>query len=255
MKTDPVGKLAGLPFPRIGSGSVDKFLRNLEVLRGSRHAARAASHGQSPLPREFTGGTNAPTTRYGRAATRGAAYLGDLDALLRQLGIPDAVLLGNSLSGVNAYQFPARHPERVRSLVVEDIGAVLADDASFTLACAGVFPSREALAERVGPRFLPYLEDAFRRTEAGWRLAFDPHDMLASQGQLNGDHWADWLATGCPALLVHGRDSRVTATAMVEEMAARRPNTRLVKLDGGHVVHLDNPAGFADAVRSFLQEL
>ena len=73
--------------------------------------------------------------------------------------------------------------------------------------------------------------------------------------QLNGDHWADWLATGCPALLVHGRESRVTATAMVEEMAARRPSTRLVTLDGGHVVHLDNPAGFADAVRSFLQQL
>ncbi|MDD5562908.1 MAG: alpha/beta hydrolase [Thermoanaerobaculaceae bacterium] len=184
-----------------------------------------------------------------------AAYLGDLDALFRQLGTPDAVLLGNSLGGVNAYQFAARHPGRVRGLVVEDIGAVLADDTSFTLPWAGVFPSREALAERVGPRFLPYLEDAFRQTAAGWRLAFDPHDMLASQAQLNGDHWADWLATACPALLVHGRESRVTTTAMVEEMAARRPNTRLVTLDGGHVVHLDNPADFAAAVRSFLQEL
>ena len=184
-----------------------------------------------------------------------AAYLGDLDALLRHLAIADAVLLGNSLGGVNAYQFAARHPERVRGLVVEDIGAVLADDASFTLPWAGVFPTREALAERVGPRFLPYLEDAFRRTAAGWRLAFDPHDMLASQAQLNGDHWADWLATGCPALLVHGRESRVTATAMVEEMASRRSNTRLVTLEGGHVVHLDNPAGFAGAVRSFLQGL
>ncbi len=30
---------------------------------------------------------------------------------------------------------------------------------------------------------------------------------------------------------------------------------RLETLSGGHVVELDNPAGFADAVRSFLREL
>ncbi len=183
------------------------------------------------------------------------AYLGDVAALVAHLGVDTAVLLGNSLGGVNAYQFAARHPDQVSALVVEDIGAVVADDTRFALAWGGTYPSREALAERIGPRFMPYLVDAVRETPAGWQLAFDPRDTVASQGQLNGDYWADWLATTCPALLIRGRESRVTTPAVVEQMAARRPNTRLVTLEGGHVVHRDNPTGFTSAVQAFLRDL
>jgi pimeloyl-ACP methyl ester carboxylesterase len=183
------------------------------------------------------------------------AYLGDVAALYTHLGVHSAVLLGNSLGGVNAYQFARRNPDQVRALVIEDIGVVVADDTSFALSWGGTYPTREALVERVGARFLPYLEDAIRETSAGWRLAFDPQDTVASQRELNGDYWADWLATICPALLIRGRDSRVTKPEMLEQMAARRPNTRLVTLDGGHVVHLDNPTGFADAVLAFLAAL
>ena len=182
-------------------------------------------------------------------------YLGDLRAFLDHLGLDTAVLLGNSLGGANAYQFAARYPDRVRALVIEDIGVVVDTDTSFTLAWSGIFPSRESLAERVGTRFLSYLQDSFRQTPDGWRLAFDPQELLVSQRQLFGDYWADWLASSCPALLIRGRDSRVTTQAQLEEMAARRPNTRLVTLGGGHVTHQDDPAGFADAVRDFLSGL
>ena len=34
-----------------------------------------------------------------------------------------------------------------------------------------------------------------------------------------------------------------------------RDDTRLEILDGGHVVHLDNPTAFAHATREFLKEL
>jgi pimeloyl-ACP methyl ester carboxylesterase len=189
-------------------------------------------------------------TRYDRED-----YLGDALALCDHLGLRAPVLLGSSLGGVNAYQLAARHPDRVRGLVVEDIGAVLADDQSFVLAWAGLFPTRGALAERVGPRLAPYLAEAFRETRDGWRLAFEPADMVASQRALNGDHWADWLASRCPALLVRGGASRLTTAEHLAEMAARRPGTRLLTLDAGHVVHADAPGPFAEAVRGFLREL
>jgi len=191
---------------------------------------------------------------HGRSYTRND-YLGDVAALYSHLGIERAVLLGNSLGGVNAYQFAARHPERVDALVIEDIGAVVADDASFVLAWRGTAPSRDALAERIGPQLLPYIEGSFRETSKGWTLAFDPQDIVISQQMLNGDHWADWLATDCPTLLIHGRKSPITTASAVEEMEMRRPHTQLVTLDGGHVVHVDNPIGFTDAVRTFLQGL
>jgi len=186
--------------------------------------------------------------------TRGD-YAGDIEAFLRHLGLSDVVLLGNSLGGVNAYQFAAWHPEQVRGLIVEDIGAEVWDDLSFVLPWEGSFATREALAERVGPRLLPYLQDSFREGRAGWRLAFEPREIVASGKGLSGDHWGDWLNSACPALLIRGRDSRVTTQAGLEAMALRRPNTRLELLDGGHVAHLDNPAGFANAVTGFLREL
>ena len=134
--------------------------------------------------------------------------------------------MGNSLGGVNAYQFAARHPERVKALVSEDIGAVPDADASFVLAWEGTFPTREGLEEHIGQRLLPYLTDSFRSTPNGWRLAFEPREMLESQLQLNGDHWADWLATQCPALLIRGRESRVTTQSQLAEMAARPASCR-----------------------------
>jgi esterase len=183
-------------------------------------------------------------------------YRGDLEALFAHLALEEtAVIIGNSLGGVNAYQFAARHPQRVRALVIEDIGAVVADDTSFALPWGGVYETREALGQRVGARFALYLEPSFRQTREGWRLAFDPRDTVASQNSLNGDHWQDWLASDCPALLIRGKDSRVTTQAHMEQMAARRRNARLEILDGGHVVHMDNPAGFAEAVKKFLQQL
>jgi esterase len=182
-------------------------------------------------------------------------YLGDLDALFTQLELQKAVLLGNSLGGVNAYQFAARHPHRVLGLVIEDIGAEIADDTSFALPWGGAFKTREALEERVGARFVPYLKDSFRETPEGWRLAFDPRETLGSQLSLNGNHWNDWEASNCPALLLRGADSRVTKPAHIEEMASRRPNTKVVTLKGGHVLHFDDPEVFAKTVRIFLQEL
>jgi esterase len=183
-------------------------------------------------------------------------YLGDLGAWFVHLGVGQPiVLVGNSLGGVNAYQYAARHPDQVRALIIEDIGAEIHDDASFILDWSGVFQSREDLAARTGPRFVPYLQDSFRRSEAGWTLAFDPTEIALSQRRLCGDHWSDWLATDCPALLIRGAQSRLTTATHLEAMAARRPNTRLVTLDAGHVVHLDDPTGFVAAVRAFLDSL
>ena len=181
-------------------------------------------------------------------------YLGDLEALFEHLSLTDAVLLGNSLGGINAYQFAARHPAKIRCLIIEDIGTEIADNLNFVLPWDGQFPTREALAESIGPRFLPYLEDSFRETPAGWKLAFDPHDIVTSGRCLAGDHWQDWIATQCPVLLLRGRDSNVTTQAAAEQMASRRPNTRLETLDGGHILHADNPTGFSNAVNEFLQQ-
>ncbi|MFF1560725.1 alpha/beta fold hydrolase [Streptomyces sp. NPDC058279] len=180
-------------------------------------------------------------------------YIGDAATFLDLLGIRDAVVLGHSLGGVNAYQLAARHPGLVRALVVEDIGAEVDGDLSFCLSWPARAPSRAALIEGLAGS-ARYLADAFREYPDGWGLAFEPRDMVASQ-QLNGDHWDDWLSSRCPALLVHGTRSGVLSAQHARDMAARRPDTRLVELPTGHTVHETDPVGFGTAVRTFLDSL
>lgn len=185
----------------------------------------------------------------------GGDYLADITGLLDRLDIKDTVILGNSLGGANAYQFAARYPERVRALIIEDIGAIIDDDSHFVLQWSGFYPTRDELAQRIGSRLLPYLTNSFRETAQGWTLAFDPNDMLQSQLNLNGDHWDDWLASSCPALLLRGRDSPITTQQMMQAMADKRPNTQFATLAGGHVLHVDNSQEFIAVVKKFLQSL
>ncbi len=180
-------------------------------------------------------------------------YLGDIEALFGHLGIEEAVLLGNSLGGVNAYQFAAQYPKQVRALVVEDVGVEIQGDLPPMHNWEQTFAEREELESALGPRMLPYLRDSIRQTPVGWRLAFDPGHMVLSQAAMAGDHWSEWLATDCPALLVRGSESRVTTAEHIAVMAARRPNTQICTLKAGHVVHQDSPTDFAAAVRWFLQ--
>lgn len=181
-------------------------------------------------------------------------YLSDLEAFFKHLGIEQAVLLGHSLGGVNAYQFAALHPEKVQALVIEDIGPIVTGDVSFVHDWSGIFPTRKELEERVGPRLAPYVKESFRHNESGWQLAFEPSDEEDSQRNLNGDHWADWLASDCDALVIRGEHSPITKQAEIASMVARRPNTTLVTLPGGHVVHADSPKEFCQTIDSFLLE-
>ncbi|MEU9131648.1 alpha/beta hydrolase [Kitasatospora sp. NPDC048540] len=181
-------------------------------------------------------------------------YVEDAAAVLHHLGAVPAVVLGHSLGGVNAYQLAAGHPELVRALVIEDIGAEVNGDLSFCLDWPHRAPTRGTLLDALG-RSAPHLTDVIREYGDGWGLAFHPEDMVASQHGLNGDHWQAWLASSCPALLVHGTRSNVLGAEHARDMADRRPRTRLVELATGHTVHETDPEGFAAAVRGFLSAL
>jgi esterase len=181
-----------------------------------------------------------------------ASYLQDISHLLDYLSIRRCFVLGHSLGGVNAYYFAAQNPGRVAALVIEDIGTVLQVDMAFVKPWAGIFATRHELEKAIGERLAPYLRSSIRETASGWTLAFDPADMIRSSDTMNGDHWPAWLASSCPALVVAGKKSQVSATNHLREMAARRPHTKFVELDAGHVVHADAPREFETHVRDFL---
>jgi pimeloyl-ACP methyl ester carboxylesterase len=189
-----------------------------------------------------------------------AGYLADAVALLEHLGTCPAVVLGHSLGGLNAYQLAARHPELVTALVIEDIGAEIGADGGenpflFLTGCPYEAATRQELIAGLGPAG-PMFADALRQLPDGsWRLPFHPQDMIDSAAQNEGDHWDDWLASHCPALLLYGGRSPVVSAAQAQAMVQRRPGTRAVAFNGGHFLHMDQPEAFASAVRTFLDEL
>ncbi|MGG2461345.1 alpha/beta fold hydrolase [Streptomyces sp. RGM 3693] len=192
------------------------------------------------------------------------AYVADAAAFVRARGLGPLVLLGHSMGGVVAFRLAARHPELARALIIEEAGALnRRPEVAHPVLDVRDWPRRAPtlgeLRRQVEARGIPdasyFLESAVERPD-GWGFLFGHEDMVRSQEALIGDWWPDWLATNCPALLLHGLDSFVLPTSMAREMAERRPATTLREFPGcGHWLHGDDPAGFATAVREFLTAL
>ncbi|MFD9338305.1 alpha/beta fold hydrolase [Streptomyces sp. NPDC060028] len=184
-------------------------------------------------------------------------YLADLLALLAHIGIDRAVFLGHSLGAINAYHLAAQRPELVEALISVDTAVDLPDHGTSPLAFVLNFPytaaTREELAAACGP-LAAVLGPMLRPLpgSAGWRLPFHPQDTVDSENLVHGDHWKQWLATDCPALLIHGLRSQVLPPEQAHAMCSRRPGTVYRLLDTDHFVQQADPEGFANAVQEFL---
>lgn len=191
-------------------------------------------------------------------------YVADAAAFLRHLGLGPVVVYGHSMGGIVAYRLAARYPGLVRALVLEDAAAVVGGpEVGPPVLDVSGWPRRAARREELaavvtgfGAPVADYFLDNTEFDGSGWCFPFDPADMMASQRDLIGDWWPDWLGSDCPALLIHGGLSTVLPTALARAMAARRPATTLVEFPAcGHFVHYDDRPGLLTATRDFLATL
>lgn len=187
------------------------------------------------------------------------AYIGDAATLIRRLGLAPAIVLGHSLGGVNAYQLAARHPELVGALIIEDIGTVVESDfARFLAGWPERFPAFRAVREFLETKVnaVDYFLESVVEYPDGWGFRFRYRHMIHSQQLINGDWSADWLASTCPALVLHGNKSWAMTDEHAREMVSRRANTAFIEFPTcGHVIHDEDPVGFHRAIREFLTHL
>ncbi|MFD9301565.1 alpha/beta fold hydrolase [Streptomyces sp. NPDC060048] len=205
-------------------------------------------------------GDSDPAPEYGREG-----YVRDAAALLEHLAPGGPVpVLGFSLGGINAYHLAAARPDLVGALVnvdapVESPPQALASPGpwDFLHGLPYTAPTREELLAALGPTLGPAYAQSLRPLPGGhgWRLPFDPQATLATLAAGEGSRWDVWLASDCPALLIHGLRSEVLPREQAEAMVARRPGTSYAALDTEHFVPSQDPEGFARAVRAFLTTL
>jgi len=184
-----------------------------------------------------------------------AAYVADAEAFLVHLGLGPVPLLGHSLGGVNAYQLAARRPDLVSALLVEDVGARVGPAPPDEGAWPARFESLSLLLDFLSAQEAGldrYVLDSVVEREDGWAFRFDQAWAVRSRQALTGDWTADWVASTCPALLLHGRRSHVLSADEARRMAAERPRTTLVAFDAGHTIHDELPGEFARAISGFL---
>ncbi|MBV1853698.1 alpha/beta fold hydrolase [Catellatospora tritici] len=151
----------------------------------------------------------------------------DLAQLLDALGLDRIVLVGHSLGGVVAYLFAARHPHRLRALVVEDAGLM--------------YPRTPVPPQR-----------------PDGELPFDWNAVLALRGQIDAPDpgWRDEARTiGVPTLLVAGGPTSHVRQETITELAGALPQGRLCTIEAGHLVHGQQPRRFLGAVRGFLDDV
>ncbi|MDG6107184.1 alpha/beta hydrolase [Dactylosporangium aurantiacum] len=194
------------------------------------------------------------------------AYVADVVAVLDALTGPaagPAVLVGQSMGAHTAMLAAARHPDRVRGLVMLE-GGVGGDDGDYPSRLGAwfaswpvPFPSREAAVAFLGGRSLArvWAADLEERADGYWPR-FDAAVMTAAiRGVADVARWDEWATVRAPALLVRGAGGTGPPDE-VERMLRLRPGTgHVVVPDAGHDVHLDQPAAWLTVLRGFLDTL
>ena len=193
----------------------------------------------------------------------------DLLAFLDAMELGEVTLMGLSMGGLVSFVFTAAHPERVRRLIILDIGPEIApagaQNVAASLAASDVFGSvDEAVAQARAANPRPTDEALRHRVSHALRslpdgtYTFKMDKALRSQrgaifDQTPEQLWDAWRAVRCPVLLVRGEDSLVLAAETAERMVAENPHVSFASVPNcGHSITLDNPQGLLVALSPWL---
>jgi pimeloyl-ACP methyl ester carboxylesterase len=193
----------------------------------------------------------------------------DLDALLDALDVEDPILCGLSIGGCIAQAYAARHPDRVRGLILADTFAGRPAPLSARLLFATLrtfavldrfvrYPTLNRFQLRVGNRLSPGVGGDADRIQAVIETGPTiPHDEFAkvARGMARfPDADIDLSRVTAPTLLMYGEHLPRVMREMHPRIAGRLTNAEVTVRevpDAGHASNLDNPDFFTEAVRAF----
>ena len=196
-------------------------------------------HGESDYP--------ADQSLYSEALT-----VGDMKALLDQVGAKQAIIAGLSLGGYMSLAFAASHPERVRALMLFDTGPGFKKDEA-RAKWNETAHQRAANLEAKGLAALNSSDEVkLTRHRDASGLARAARGMLAQ----DNDRVIQSLdKVSVPTLVLVGAND-TNFLAATDYMAAKiKQAIKVVVADAGHAANLHQPVLFNRAVEAFLARL
>jgi pimeloyl-ACP methyl ester carboxylesterase len=199
------------------------------------------------------------------------AYVDFIQRLLRHLDLPPATVAGNSLGGEVAWLLAARHPERVKALVLIDAGGFAFEPEELPL---GFRLARMPGVRHLTRYFLPRaavtrsLQSVYGDpTKVRSELVDRYFELTLREGnrealirrfeQLNlGLYLPELARVRAPTLILWGGRDRLIPPQWGEAFAQALPGSQLVRLDAlGHVPHEEDPAATLAALEPWLKAL
>jgi pimeloyl-ACP methyl ester carboxylesterase len=193
-------------------------------------------------------------------------------ALLDELGIERAVLVGHSAGGTIAALVAARYPERVAAIVLEDPAIFAGGPPRFL---TPIF--RTPQLRRIGPLIARNLGgsagDDFIRNAWHDPSKITPAIYEGYRTPLRAEDWdtALWLLTvaerpadvpsvvseiAAPTLFLTGDDDRIVPPEDTSRAATLVRGATLVTVEAcGHIPHEEQPQAFLDAVEAFVDDV
>jgi pimeloyl-ACP methyl ester carboxylesterase len=200
-------------------------------------------------------------------------YADDLLKIIDELGWQAIDLVGHSMGGRNAMNFAHRYSDRVRKLVIEDIGpnadfsaverikALLAivPTPFLTKEKARIFLTGEFVEKARGypqPQALGQYFYANMEVKGDgsvdWRFSKGAIIKSLEAGR-SRDRWEEIENLKMPCLLVRGETSADLGRSTFDEILRRNPRIMGVEIaNAGHWVHFDQSEMFINSLKDFL---
>jgi pimeloyl-ACP methyl ester carboxylesterase len=193
-------------------------------------------------------------------------------ALMDKLGVPRAILVGNSAGGTIAMLTALRTPERVQALILVSPAVYDGGGAPSWARLLSGLPQ----VRRLSPLLVRYLVGRLEKSlPSAWHdpSKITPEVWAGYKKPLQVENWdrAFWEFTlagrpqdlekqldriTLPTLVVTGDDDRWVPTAQSVRLSQELPNAKLEVIPNcGHVSHEECPQEFMAAVTSFLAEM
>jgi esterase len=200
-----------------------------------------------------------------------AAHVGDIEGFIAALGLARAIVVGQSMGGLNAIAYAARYSDRLRAMVIVDVAPEISAPGTERIREFSATPeldSPQAFLERA-IKFNPLRDPAVLRRSLHYNLRETPtgkwtfkHDQRRRSDDAVRSFTEDRARLAgevskikCSILVVRGALSDVLTDAGAEKFAHSLPDGRWVVVEkSGHNVQGDNPRALLDALLAFFRE-